>query len=140
MMPIGGRALKRGAPGERHDAQVRGVGAPFTREVQAREGSYLAATLSEMASRSLKPIPSGPSIATKTDAFAEAKWTLTSSSPRIDSYSLLALAIFREAMVVAQWGVCYALRAQKERASFWPPLVSWSERKGSREPIIGYDC
>jgi hypothetical protein len=55
-----------------------------------------------MAKRSLKPIPSGPAIATKTDAFAEAKWTLTSSSPRIDSYSLLALAIFREAMVVAQ--------------------------------------
>ena len=65
-------------------------------EVQAREGYYLAATVARNPRRSLKPIPSGPAIATKTDAFAEAKWALTSSSPRIDSYSLLALAIFRK--------------------------------------------
>jgi hypothetical protein len=59
----------------------------------------------------------------------------------IDSYSLLALAI-SEAIIVAHRGT---LRAESEGvtkgASFiLASLISWSDRKGSREPITGYGC
>ena len=89
---------------KRDDAQVRGVGGRSLGEVQAREVYHLTANVVRNGQAVIETEPIRPSYRNKTDAYAEAKWTLTSSSPRIDSYSLLALAIFSQATVVAQWG------------------------------------